>query len=666
MASIALPEESDYVPQQIDFAVRGLTNYLPKDAVKKNFGALKTDTERYKYVAGIKEVDDVICFEKEFLDKNADESEKAREEGNKFFKEKSYLTAAQSYSKSIVYAPQTTKRGLALAYANRSAAWFHLKRYRLCLADIQLALAHEYPTELEYKLFDRQGKCFTIQGKKDDAKNSFLKAQSSLDVAKLDNKKLTEWQANLKKELEKCGKITVTPKQSEQTTGKKIEIKEHNPTWDKFSSAVEIHHQNDVGRHVIAEKDIKIGEVVLTEKPYASVLLSEHYYNHCYHCYSRPWAPVPCPTCASVIYCSDACQQQSWALYHIYECSFQAFLNNFWCGRIGHLALRIVMTTGLPKILEVVEESKDSPDEPDSINVAVKDGKYGNTFQAIYRLSAKTKTRTPEGLFDYSVFSYFLMKLLEKTGWLQATQSEKEIVGGAIVRLLQILQNNSQGILELLQPGDVETPYPAHVGIGLYCSAALVNHSCYASADFTFHGDQLVLRAMREIYKGEEVNVEYLGLSALYMERKKRTVVLRANFGFVCECTACKEQYPEWKSLDAELPWFHCVECRADLDVSNFKDDDGKKYVKCAKCEHKQDLGIAVEALQTSHENFAKGMDLLLNGKSEDALPLLVGHHRVMQRYIGMPWRDLAACQGAIRQCYRLTANIRMSFLDCV
>jgi len=150
------------------------------------------------------------------------------------------------------------------------------------------------------------------------------------------------------------------------------------------------------------------------------------------------------------------------------------------------------------------------------------------------------------------------------------------------------------------------------------------------------------------------------------MERKKRQVVLRANFGFICDCIACNEQYPEWKALDADLPWFHCTECYADLDVSKFKEGDGQKYVKCSKCPNKQDLNVAIKDLQMSHENFGRGMDLLLNGKSEEALPMLIGHQRVMQQYISMPWRDLAACQGAIRQCYRLAANIRTSFLDTV
>ena len=57
-----------------------------------------------------------------------------------------------------------------------------------------------------------------------------------------------------------------------------------------FPSASSILEQktapNYKGRYVITTKPIKIGDVLFSEMPYASILLPEHYSSHCHHCVS--------------------------------------------------------------------------------------------------------------------------------------------------------------------------------------------------------------------------------------------------------------------------------------------------------------------------------------------------------------------------------------------
>jgi len=43
-----------------------------------------------------------------------------------------------------------------------------------------------------------------------------------------------------------------------------------------------------------------LGEVIATETPYASILLTEFYSTHCQFCYRRAIAPIPCCCCARV------------------------------------------------------------------------------------------------------------------------------------------------------------------------------------------------------------------------------------------------------------------------------------------------------------------------------------------------------------------------------
>ncbi len=43
-----------------------------------------------------------------------------------------------------------------------------------------------------------------------------------------------------------------------------------------------------------------LGEVIITETPYASILLTDYYSSHCQFCYRRAIAPIPCCCCARV------------------------------------------------------------------------------------------------------------------------------------------------------------------------------------------------------------------------------------------------------------------------------------------------------------------------------------------------------------------------------
>ena len=81
--------------------------------------------------------------------KDAEESIKLRNQGNKHFQEKCNQKALHLYNESVIAAPSSGDTSvLALALANRSAVLLHLKKYDLCLADIDKALKNDYPENL--------------------------------------------------------------------------------------------------------------------------------------------------------------------------------------------------------------------------------------------------------------------------------------------------------------------------------------------------------------------------------------------------------------------------------------------------------------------------------------------------------------------------------------
>ena len=66
-----------------------------------------------------------------------------------------------------------------------------------------------------------------------------------------------------------------------------------------------------------------------------------------------------------------------------------------------------------------------------------------------------------------------------------------------------------------------------------------------------------------------------------------------------------------------------------------------------------------VGKLQLSFDVYARAMNTAMNGRSDAALPDFVQHMLLLQTYVRQPWRDLCSCQSAVKQCYRLSANIK-------
>ena len=57
-------------------------------------------------------------------------------------------------------------------------------------------------------------------------------------------------------------------------------------SFPAFSKKLTLKHENKGGRFVAAKKDIAPGDVLVSEAPYASVLLYETFGTHCQACFA--------------------------------------------------------------------------------------------------------------------------------------------------------------------------------------------------------------------------------------------------------------------------------------------------------------------------------------------------------------------------------------------
>ncbi|XP_056423149.1 histone-lysine N-methyltransferase SMYD3 isoform X2 [Hyla sarda] len=74
------------------------------------------------------------------------------------------------------------------------------------------------------------------------------------------------------------------------------------------------------------------------------------------------------------------------------------------------------------------------------------------------------------------------------------------------------------------------------IGVGLYPSMSLLNHSCDPNCVITFEGTRLHLRAVKEIPQGEELTISYIDVM---MPSHMRQMQFQRQYCFTCDCNRC-------------------------------------------------------------------------------------------------------------------------------
>ncbi|KAL5007430.1 hypothetical protein ScPMuIL_016236 [Solemya velum] len=137
-----------------------------------------------------------------------------------------------------------------------------------------------------------------------------------------------------------------------------------NSVLTQASGAVHMEYSSDKGRYLVANRQLSTGDVLMVERPFAAVLLPDHYSGHCHHCFCSIIAAYPChQSPAFCWYCT--------------------------------LELRVILIASLPHLLD-------------------------------FRLSSesfKSKKIESKRLFQYSLTAGLLLKVLKHSGWFKSKGS---------------------------------------------------------------------------------------------------------------------------------------------------------------------------------------------------------------------------------------------------
>nr|XP_060612740.1 SET and MYND domain-containing protein 4 [Anolis sagrei ordinatus] len=474
---------------------------------------------------------------------------------------------------------------MAICYANRSAALFHLGQFEVCLADIGRAQEGGYPEKLSPKLVLRHTECL---------------------------QKLSRLEAEREK-----GSLPETD----------IEAWEENGLVSCASASVRLAYSKDKGRHCIAETDIVPGEVLLKEEAFVSVLRPGNGDVHCHHCLRPLVASVPCCGCSYAKYCGSACARAAWQSYHQRECQFGGLLLAM--GVFCHVALRAVLVDRFTEVVRLVEE-----DEERTTGISIPgcdaDGRYHSSYRAVFGLLPHVEKHSPEFKFLCSFSVAALCRVVGKEPFVggNGLSVDQDVLGEAVLRHVLQLQCNAQAVTTLRVSGceAVARHEEVTLATALYPVLSLLNHSCDPNTSLAFDGRTVAVRASRAIPRGQEI-LHCYGPHRCRMKPTERRQRLLAQYFFECRCPACAEEAGPESASGSSL--FRCPTCRAPMQGEG-------PFLCCSSPSCKAVLpkeGFQ-DQLRKLRQRMEAAMDLLAQGKADRSEEQLRKCHLEAQRLL--------------------------------
>ncbi|XP_015114880.1 SET and MYND domain-containing protein DDB_G0284059 isoform X2 [Diachasma alloeum] len=333
-------------------------------------------------------------------------------------------------------------------------------------------------------------------------------------------------------------------------------ITEENREIPGVSSSLELKYSEEFGKHVIATREIYPGEILAVMEPYATVLVPEKFFTHCWRCLEQTWSSVPCPNCVNVVFCSEECRERAWEEHHDTECDVIGPLLAQEMSNLGLLSLRLAVRAvkeagGLRELMKKVEEVEGRVGRTSGFTGEILDDK---DYASVYTLARNTEKRSVPDLFGRSLNAAYIIFMLATRSELfgerlpedlEGLKGNEEVmfVGGLIMRHQQIIPSNGHGVSEEGLGTD-----PLERAGALMPFYSLINHSCNPGIARTTRGKKMIIYADCIIRKGEQVFDNY-GSHYAMMPKRARQIQLMQQFRFTCECQPCIEDWPTYMGI---------------------------------------------------------------------------------------------------------------------
>ncbi|KAG5671092.1 hypothetical protein PVAND_001306 [Polypedilum vanderplanki] len=441
-------------------------------------------------------------------------STKLREIGNQYYAKREFFEAILKYNKSLCYAENESENA-ALAYANRSAVYFEMKKFEKCMKNIELARAHNYPKKNFEILKKREEKCFELM--------------KNLKITKSDNDEVNFFKLS----------------------------HEGHKNVSTFSKYLELKYDKKYGRHIVTNKDLAVGDIIAIDESFSTALQKEFVYQRCGNCLkSNQLDLIPCFGCNQAMFCNENCKQNANENFHQYECSIMNLITSSILNSNMRMALRNFIIAislfddsieNLKRFFEINSTSCTIFDFKTELNVKQK-------LLAVNSLIFDDTIEVNDLVFD----EIFLTTDKLKEMW----KSHKDFIRKFLRKHTQIASMNFHEIYGwplkiggLIDP-DVEkfqkslayqrgvVPYAN----GSFPFCALLNHSCAPNVCKIFIDNKIVMIVQRKIEAGMQLFDNY-GYGFTNIPREYRQAELFKQYRFKCNCIACINDFGLLPSL---------------------------------------------------------------------------------------------------------------------
>ncbi|KAJ2945528.1 hypothetical protein O0L34_g345 [Tuta absoluta] len=498
-----------------------LTNQGQIQEISKKLLSLTTNADRVRYVYEI--LGSLKALPKvQIVTKTEKVSTHYRNRGNQCFQNKQDYRAWQYYNLSLVHAPIESDN-YSLALANRSAVFHSLKKYKECLEDVEQVLSRKYPEKLKDKLLNRQANCYKAL------------QNDSTQVKEIKNGT--------------CDDEILLTLQGPR-----------DPRYPCTSTKLQVIFNNEMGRHVIAKDDIKVGEILVQEDPYFTLLLKSQYLFSCSYCLSRKLNLMPCDSCCVSLYCSEECKKNAYQDYHEVECILMATLVAMDFTKLELLALRTAIKArndhaSWQSLFDTIKQADHYMDTEFRGHIKVGDtwvydSKY---YASIHTLASNIEKRSISDIFQKSVTAAVFLSFLQTNTEFLKPDNESQMdevlkcVAGTLLLHIMTSPTNMHGLSTNIQTPDGNYIEEVSLASAPYAFHSLINHSCAPNVvRFSKLGTgQMTLYALRPIKKGMQLFDNYGAHHAL-QDRRTRQDSLRFQYKFSCLCEACVNDWPTY------------------------------------------------------------------------------------------------------------------------
>ena len=193
--------------------------------------------------------------------KRDEQAAKLRLNGNEKVGKNQWWEAMKLFNNSLCEST-IGSANISLAYANRSLCFLKLQMYDKCLADIELATNANYPKQSMSKLEQR----WTYSMEQIKKGMQFRKEVPKLDF-------------------------------------------EEDPQFPGMANVLQFRYDENFGPHLIAKRDIDVGNVVLVEDAFVATPVMSTSTVVCSNCFKVSMNFISCENCTDAMFCSQACAQ---------------------------------------------------------------------------------------------------------------------------------------------------------------------------------------------------------------------------------------------------------------------------------------------------------------------------------------------------------------------